>query len=239
MYDITGAGDVVLATLGLSLASGLNESVAISLANIAGGIEVESIGVIPVTRAAILADLIVAPTIENDPVGCSKVITRSALAPLAGVLRARGERVVFTNGCFDFFHPGHLRLLSEARDLGDCLIVGLNSDLSVRRLKGPDRPIIPESDRAALLAALDVVDYVCCFDASTPIELIEAIRPDVLVKGGDYAPEDVVGRDLVEGAGGEVVLIPLRAGWSTSSLIARLLNRVSVGDTVLAERVSE
>ena len=217
--DITGAGDVVLAMLGLALGSGLDYPAAITLANVAGGLEVEAVGVVPVTRDEILSDL-AAPAIGH--LGGSKVVTLRALTALIERRKRQGERIVFTNGCFDLLHPGHLRVLTEARAQGDCLVVGLNSDWSVVQLEGPERPIIPACHRATLLAALEVVDYVCLFDAATPLDLIEAIRPHVLVKGGDYAPEQVVGRDVVEENGGQVVLVPLSRGWSTTALAARL-----------------
>ena len=131
--------------------------------------------------------------------------------------RLAGQTVVFTNGCFDLLHPGHVRLLREAADLGDFLVVGLNSDASVRRLKGPSRPINPAEARAEVLSALEAVDAVTIFDEDTPLELITAIRPDVLVKGGDYRPDEVVGRPEVEAAGGRLVLIPLVEGHSTTA----------------------
>jgi len=136
--------------------------------------------------------------------------------------RAAGERVVFTNGVFDLLHRGHAEYLAEARALGDRLVVGVNADASVRRLKGPQRPLVGEADRAALVAALRCVDLVVIFDDDTPARLIEAVRPDVLVKGGDWAVERIVGRALVESYGGRVVSVPLRAGLSTSALVERI-----------------
>jgi rfaE bifunctional protein nucleotidyltransferase chain/domain len=131
-------------------------------------------------------------------------------------------RVVFTNGVFDLLHPGHVDVLVGARLRGDSLVVGLNSDASVRRLKGPDRPVRSESERAYVLAALETVDAVTLFDQDTPLELVEALRPDVIVKGGDYTPDTVVGADVVRARGGEVVIIPLTPGHSTTSTIQRL-----------------
>jgi D-beta-D-heptose 7-phosphate kinase/D-beta-D-heptose 1-phosphate adenosyltransferase len=133
----------------------------------------------------------------------------------------RGFKLVFTNGCFDILHRGHVELIARARELGDRLVVGLNSDDSVRRLKGPSRPLQPELDRAACLAGLAAVDGVVIFGEDTPAELIAELRPDVLVKGGDYRPADVVGRQTVEAGGGRVVIIPLIAGRSTSEIVAR------------------
>jgi rfaE bifunctional protein nucleotidyltransferase chain/domain len=136
--------------------------------------------------------------------------------------RAAGRRIVFTNGCFDLLHVGHVRLLSAARALGDLLVVGINADESVRRLKGPGRPILPLEQRAELLAALRAVDLVVAFSEDTPLELIRRLRPDVLVKGGDWSPEQVVGREVVEAAGGQVVIVPLVEGSSTTALVRRL-----------------
>ena len=146
-----------------------------------------------------------------------KILTREQL--LARYGRPRPERVVFTNGCFDLLHRGHVEYLFAARALGDCLVVGLNTDASVRRLKGPDRPIVGETDRATVIAALECVDAVTLFDEDTPRELIAALLPDVLVKGGDYTLDGIVGRAQVEAAGGEVRVLPFVQGRSTTSLI--------------------
>jgi D-beta-D-heptose 7-phosphate kinase/D-beta-D-heptose 1-phosphate adenosyltransferase len=214
VYDITGAGDMVLAIVGLCLAAGADYDEAAALGNVAGGLEVEKIGVALLTREEILRDLL-----EHQQGGPGKVFDKPMLMAEVGRRRSIGQRVVFTNGCFDILHVGHARLLREAAALGDFLVVGLNSDASVRRLKGPERPRNSEDARAELLAALDAVDAVTVFDEDTPFDLIDAIRPDVLVKGGDYRPEDVVGRDLVEASGGRLVLIPLVEGYSTTKLL--------------------
>ena len=148
------------------------------------------------------------------------------LKELVGIVRERralGQRVVFTNGCFDLLHRGHTRLLQQARGLGDLLIVGLNSDASVRSLKGPSRPVLPQDERAELLSALASVDYVVIFEEADPGHTIAALQPDVLVKGADWAKEEVVGMDTVEGRGGRVVTIPLVEGSSTSGIIRRIL----------------
>jgi len=142
-------------------------------------------------------------------------------------LRREGQRVVFTNGCFDLLHPGHIRFLQQAKALGDVLIVAINSDASVRALKGPGRPIFPERERAEMLAALEVVDYVTIFDDLTPRALIADLLPDVLVKGGDWRPEEIVGRDEVEAAGGRVLSLPYHEGYSTTRLIERI--RATIG----------
>lgn len=143
-------------------------------------------------------------------------------AELARRLRADGKRIVFTNGVFDILHPGHVRYLQHARSLGDVLIVGLNADASVRRNKGPERPINPQDERAEILEALECVDAVVLFEEDTPAGIIKAIQPDILVKGADWAENNIVGRDIVEARGGRVVRMPLAEGYSTSKLIARI-----------------
>lgn len=148
-----------------------------------------------------------------------KILSRQALVARRQEWKARGLRVVFTNGCFDLLHPGHIRTLEGARALGDILVVGLNSDASLRRLKGDGRPLVPERERAEVLAALAAVDAVTIFDEPTPHELIQALVPDVLAKGGDWGPDEIVGRDAVEAAGGRVVRLPYAAGYSTRALI--------------------
>jgi D-beta-D-heptose 7-phosphate kinase/D-beta-D-heptose 1-phosphate adenosyltransferase len=149
-------------------------------------------------------------------------MTRAEAAAFAGAERAAGRQVVFTNGVFDLLHPGHIRYLRAARALGDALIVGLNSDASVRRNKGPDRPINIEEERAEILAALACVDAVVIFDEDTPDEIIKAVLPDVLVKGADWAADAIVGRDTVEARGGRVVRIPVEQGFSTTAIVERI-----------------
>jgi D-beta-D-heptose 7-phosphate kinase/D-beta-D-heptose 1-phosphate adenosyltransferase len=144
--------------------------------------------------------------------------------------RSTGERVVFTNGVFDLLHRGHVEYLEEARALGDRLVVGLNTDASVRRLKGSRRPLVPETERAVVLAALECVDLVVPFEDDTPAKLIEAVTPEVLVKGGDYRPDQIVGREWVEAHGGRVVAVPYRPGLSTSALVERILAGKSARD---------
>ena len=152
-----------------------------------------------------------------------KVVSRGAAARWVKRLQAQGQKVVFTNGCFDLLHLGHVRYLEEARSLGEALIVGVNTDASVKRLnKEPCRPINPEGDRAALVAALACVDRVVLFEEDTPLELITALQPDILVKGGDYGLEEIVGRDVVRARGGAVKVIPLVPGYSTTALLARI-----------------
>jgi len=153
-----------------------------------------------------------------------KIVTRAALAAVSRRMARKGKRLVFTNGCFDLMHPGHVRLLSRARRLGDALAVALNSDKSVRRLKGPQRPILKQKERAEILAALECVDFVVIFPEPTPQQIIRAVKPKVLVKGGDWSPSSIVGRDTVEGYGGEVRVIPLQRGFSTTAILRRILS---------------
>lgn len=158
---------------------------------------------------------------QKSPDG--KVLTQAGAARRAGALQARGGTVVFTNGCFDLLHAGHVRYLRAARRLGDALVVGVNSDASVRRIKGPGRPLTPEKQRLEVLAALECVSWVCLFGDNTPLRLIRRIGPDVLVKGGDWPVERIVGRDVVEERGGRVLSIPLYRGVSTTGIIRNIL----------------
>jgi D-beta-D-heptose 7-phosphate kinase/D-beta-D-heptose 1-phosphate adenosyltransferase len=217
VYDITGAGDMVLSVLGMSLAAGADYDPAIRLANIAGGLEVEKIGVATVTRDEILRDLL-----RTGPVGNQKVLTREALCHEVESRRRLGQRIAFTNGCFDILHAGHVQYLQEARAEADLLVVGLNSDAGVRALKGTSRPVNPCEARCAVMAGLQAVDYLTVFDEPTPLELIRALRPDVLVKGADYRAEAVVGADFVTSYGGRVHLATLRDGFSTTRILQHL-----------------
>ena len=218
VYDITGAGDMVLAVFGLALAAGADYPSAIRLANIAGGLEVEKIGVAPVTREEILADI---ARSESGP-RRGKVRDLDELVAELEPRRATGQRIVFTNGCFDILHAGHVQYLAESRAQGEILVVGLNSDASVRGLKGPTRPVNSEEARGIVLEALEAVDHVVVFNEATPLELIRAIRPDVLVKGADYSRTSVVGGDFVESYGGRVHLADLRPGVSSTRILQRL-----------------
>lgn len=154
-----------------------------------------------------------------------RVVSREELVEIRRQARREGKKVVFTNGCFDLIHRGHVEYLERARAMGDILVVGLNTDRSVRQLKGQGRPLTPQDDRARVLATLGMVDYVCLFDEDTPAQLIQAVVPDVLVKGGDYRIDEIVGRETVEKAGGRVVVVPLVEGFSTQGLIDRILQR--------------
>jgi D-glycero-beta-D-manno-heptose 1-phosphate adenylyltransferase len=160
-----------------------------------------------------------------------KVVSQHELIEVTTREKSAGRRVVFTNGCFDLLHPGHVRCLAEARALGDVLVVGINSDRSVRGNKGPERPLVPEKDRAEVLAALASVDYVTIFDEPTPRELIARVLPNVLVKGADWAPDQIAGREEVEAAGGRVVAITLAPGYSTTNLVQKIRH---AGDPVAA-----
>lgn len=215
VYDVTGAGDTVIATVASAVASGAELADACFVANIAAGIVVGKR-----QTATAGPDEILAYAFGQN--ASDKVVSRAELISRVEELKKSGMNIVFTNGCFDLLHVGHISYLNEARGLGDILIVGLNTDRSIRALKGPNRPIIPEQERSHVLAALECVGFVVLFDEETPLELIRAIKPDVLVKGADYTREQVVGYDVVEEYGGVVRLIPLVQDTSTSAIIRRI-----------------
>jgi D-beta-D-heptose 7-phosphate kinase / D-beta-D-heptose 1-phosphate adenosyltransferase len=214
VYDVTGAGDTAIAVLTLALAAKAPLIEAAQLANAAAGVSVCQVGAVAVSAASIRDALAAHPD--------GKLLSRHELAARAATWRADGKRIVFSNGCFDLLHAGHLALLSHAAKLGDVLVLAINSDASVRRLKGPERPLVPQAERAALLAALTFVDAVTIFDEDTPLTVLQAVKPHVLVKGGDYQASEVIGREMVEAAGGRVVIVPLTPEKSTSSLVARI-----------------
>ncbi|MBC9177317.1 D-glycero-beta-D-manno-heptose-7-phosphate kinase [Roseomonas ludipueritiae] len=216
VHDVSGAGDTVVAVLAAGVASGLPLPVAARLANIAGGLVVGKVG----TAVARENDLLEALTPERGTL--RKVMRRASAAEQVERWRQRGWRVGFTNGCFDLLHPGHVHLLEQARSWCDRLVVGLNADSSVKRLKGPSRPIQQEAARAAVLASLSTVDLVTIFEEDTPVELIRLLRPDVLVKGADYTVAQVVGGELVQEWGGVVKLAELLPGNSTTATVARI-----------------
>ncbi len=217
VFDVSGAGDTVIATVAAGIATGMGWAQCAELANIAAGIVVGKVGTNPI-RAE---DLAIA--LRQGHNGTQRKICDPASARLmVDAWRVNGNSVVFTNGCFDILHAGHIRLLHAAAAEGQRLVVGLNSDSSVRRIKGMHRPILPQHDRAALLAALGCVDMVVIFEEDTPLSLIKALRPDVLVKGADYTHEAVVGHELVEGWGGRVVLTPLIENLSTTGIVERV-----------------
>ncbi len=238
VYDVTGAGDMVLATLGICLGSDLTLGDSIRIANVAAGLEVERLGVAPVAREELRAalqrlplplgeswrkgDSVIRRSEIRTPNPSSKLTTLSQMTELASEYRLARKTTVFVNGCFDLLHVGHVTSLQEAAALGDVLIVAVNSDASVRQLKGEARPVIPENDRAVLLASLACVEHVLIFDDSTPHRLLEQIRPDVLAKGGTTS--EIVGREIVEGYGGRVCCTGAVAGTSTTAIIARLEN---------------
>lgn len=214
VFDVSGAGDTVIALLAAGVAAGFGWLKAAQIANAAAGVVVGKVG----THAINLDELQVA--LRLDEVGSlHKIHTLTDAKMRVESWRTAGETIVFTNGCFDLLHPGHVKLLQAAAREANRLVVGLNSDASVTRLKGPERPILNQQDRASILAALECVDMVTIFDEDTPLQLIESLRPDVLVKGADYSIDRVVGREVVEGLGGKVVLVPLAAGSSTSSIV--------------------
>lgn len=220
VFDVSGAGDTVIATLAAGIAGGMEPDDALRLANLAAGDVVRHVGAVPVNRDALLATVLE----QSGHLGDSKVCNLTQLRQRTALWRVRGETVVFTNGCFDLLHAGHVSYLQRAREEGDRLVLALNSDASVRRLKGPARPVMPEDERAAVLAALACVDAVVVFDSDTPLDLITALQPAVLAKGADYRLEDVVGAGEVQAWGGRVVLVPVVENCSTTGLIKKLKN---------------
>lgn len=219
VYDVTGAGDMVLAMLAVARAAGADWTESVTLANLAGGLEVEKFGAVPVSPREILQELM---TEVHEHLG--KQRTLETLLPELQGHRAAGKRIVFTNGCFDIVHLGHVKYFQFAKAQGDVLVVGVNTDASIRRLKGEKRPLIHEEDRCGVLEELESIDYLVRFDDDTPTRLIHAVRPDVLVKGADYRKEQVVGWDFVESYGGRVALAPLIDGRSTTNVIQRILD---------------
>jgi D-beta-D-heptose 7-phosphate kinase / D-beta-D-heptose 1-phosphate adenosyltransferase len=214
VFDVTGAGDTVIATLAAALAAGVELPEACRLANLAAGIVVGKLGTASVSIAELYAAL--------HPQGLdAAVLDEAALLARVATERGKGRRIVMTNGCFDLLHVGHVKYLEAARALGDLLIVAVNDDDSVRRLKGPTRPVNPCADRMRVLASLRSVDCVVPFSEDTPARLIGAVLPDLLVKGGDYRPEQIAGFDAVTANGGEVVVLDFHAGYSTTGMLAR------------------
>ena len=218
VFDVSGAGDTVIATLAAGLVHGLNPHDALQLANIAAGIVVGKVGTVPVTQTELLKTLVS----EDGQSQTDKICDLTQLTELVSRWKSNHQKIVFTNGCFDLLHAGHVTYLEAAKKTGDKLILGLNTDRSVSALKGPTRPVVHEGDRARVLAALASVDAVILFDEDTPLHLIDAIRPNVIVKGDDYSEEQVVGGTEVKSWGGVVKLIPLVQGRSTSNIIKKL-----------------
>ena len=220
VFDVSGAGDTVIATLAAGLVHGLSPLLALQLANIAAGIVVGKVGTVPVAHTELLKTL----TNADGQSQIDKICELPQLLNLVKDWKANKQKIVFTNGCFDLLHAGHVTYLEAAKKTGDKLILGLNTDRSVSTLKGPTRPVVQEGDRARVLAALEAVDAVILFDDDTPLALIDAIRPEVIVKGDDYTEDQVVGGTEVKSWGGSVKLIPLVQGRSTSNIIKKLGN---------------
>ena len=218
VFDVSGAGDTLVSCLAVALAAGADLAEATELANAAAGIVVGKAGTECVSPTELAQGLHLGALIETD----RKVATLTGALDQVARWRAAGLRVGFTNGCFDLIHPGHVRLLGQARAACDRLIVGLNADASVKRLKGPERPVQNEVARATVMASIGAVDLVILFGEDTPLALIEALRPDVLIKGADYRIDQVVGADVVQSYGGKVVLADLEAGQSTTGTIGRI-----------------
>jgi D-beta-D-heptose 7-phosphate kinase/D-beta-D-heptose 1-phosphate adenosyltransferase len=219
VYDVTGAGDTVIATLAAAIAAGCSLAQASALANLAAGIVVGKLGTASVTVTELHAAMQAHEPLERGVVG------EDTLPALIERSRASGERIVMTNGCFDILHAGHVAYLARARELGDRLVVAVNDDDSVRRLKGEGRPVNPLAERMVVLAGLESVDWVVAFREDTPERLICRLLPDVLVKGGDYAVEQIAGGDCVRQAGGEVKVLPFVDGRSTSAIIDAIRKR--------------
>lgn len=217
VYDVTGAGDEVLASLAAALAGGVDYKTAVQIANIAGGIEVEKFGTATVSIEEIVNELM-----SRKHKSGSKIKSIEQLSQQLKWHRAYNQKIVFTNGCFDVLHRGHIEFLSFCKKQGDIVVLALNSDKSVKMIKGPDRPLNNQLDRAAVLSALESVDYIVIFDEPDPLEAIKKVRPDVLVKGQDWAEKGVVGREFVESNGGKVVLAPLVEGKSTTGIIEKI-----------------
>ncbi len=218
VFDVTGAGDTVVSVLAMTLAVGFSPEDSAWLSNMAASIVVGKVGTAVVTLNEINEYL------QEEMLRTSHTVLRlDELKKIVSLAKGTGKTVVFTNGCFDLIHGGHIEFLQKAREKGDLLVVGLNSDKSVKDIKGESRPIKSERERANIISALKYVDYITIFDESTPEELIREVRPDILVKGDDYAIDEVVGREIVEGYGAKVELIPIVQGLSTTNIVTKIL----------------
>lgn len=225
VYDITGAGDMVLATIGVGSAARFDPVDLARLANVAGGLEVEQIGVVTISREEMIADLLMGARVTSEKILPLEELKRHVVAR-----QKLGQKVVLTNGCFDVMHVGHVTYLEQAAAEGDCLIVAVNSDDSVRTLdKGTDRPIFGQAHRASMLAALEGIDYVVIFEETTPSELIKVLKPDLLVKGGTYKKEEIIGWDIVESYGGEVRTLGVIPGISTTHILGTIRSKQEHG----------
>jgi D-beta-D-heptose 7-phosphate kinase / D-beta-D-heptose 1-phosphate adenosyltransferase len=218
VFDVSGAGDTVIATLAACLAGGLKVEIAVELANLAAGIVVSKVGTVPIAGHELVAAL----TPSSGLTAGEKILDLERIKLRVAEWRASGETIVFTNGCFDLLHVGHITLLEDCRRFGSKLVLGLNADASVCRLKGPTRPIVAETERARVMAALAAVDAVVLFEEDTPLELIRALKPNVLVKGGDYSIDTVVGHEDVLASGGRVEIVPTVEGFSTTNIVKKL-----------------
>ncbi len=225
VYDVTGAGDVVVATIAAAMANGADWKQAVQLANTAAGLEVQHFGVVPID-----IDEIVLALLKQRHQELGKLRSLDQLRVELSAHRKEGKTVVFTNGCFDILHAGHISFLRQAAGQGDLLIVAVNSDASIGRIKGKGRPVNRQADRLMVLSELESIDYLIMFDQNTPISLIRAIKPDVLVKGRDYKRSEVVGGDCVERNGGKVVLVDLVKNKSTTNIIRRIASANGAGD---------
>lgn len=215
--DVSGAGDTMLAVLALGLAIGLNIENTLLLANIASGLVCEKLGTATISFPELLEGI----KHYSHLSFYSKITDTNSVVELTRRIKSEGKKVVFTNGCFDILHAGHAQLLQQAKSLGDVLVVGVNTDDSITRLKGPSRPVQKQSDRGYLLASMQCVDSVVFFDQDTPLELIQKIKPDFLVKGGDYRMDQIVGWDFVKSYGGKVITFPLLENRSTTNIISK------------------
>jgi D-beta-D-heptose 7-phosphate kinase/D-beta-D-heptose 1-phosphate adenosyltransferase len=218
VFDVSGAGDTVIATLAAALAAKLEVKTAVELANLAASIVVGKVGTVPIAAHELVGALTPSSGVRFG----EKILDRDLLLRRVAEWRAAGETIVFTNGCFDLLHVGHVTLLEDCHKFGSKLVLGLNSDTSVCRLKGPTRPVVGERERAQVMAALAAVDAVVLFEEDTPLELIRAVKPDVLVKGGDYSVETVVGHEVVAASGGRVEIVPTVEGFSTTNIVKKL-----------------
>ncbi|MDR3492656.1 MAG: bifunctional D-glycero-beta-D-manno-heptose-7-phosphate kinase/D-glycero-beta-D-manno-heptose 1-phosphate adenylyltransferase HldE [Gammaproteobacteria bacterium] len=216
VFDVTGAGDTVIAVLGASMAAHTSLSESMALSNLAAGLVVAKLGAASISSAELQAALI------NSAITTGGVVNDEQLALAVYQARTQGKKIVFTNGCFDILHAGHVKYLQQAKQLGDYLIVAINDDASISRLKGPNRPINTVEQRMAVLASLGVVDWVVSFSDDTPKRLLKLIQPDILVKGGDYTLEEVVGWEIVQAYGGNVRVLGLTKGISTTNIIDRI-----------------
>ncbi|MFC6647416.1 D-glycero-beta-D-manno-heptose 1-phosphate adenylyltransferase [Granulicella cerasi] len=218
VFDVSGAGDTVIAMLAAGFAGGLNIERSVELANLAAGIVVGKVGTVPIAGHELVS--LLTPSMGLS--GADKVLDRHRMAQRVAEWRAGGESIVFTNGCFDLLHVGHVTLLEDCRRFGTKLVLGLNTDASISRLKGPSRPVVGQNERARVMAALAAVDAVVLFDEDTPLEVIQELQPDVLVKGGDYSVETVVGHEVVAARGGRVEIVPTVEGFSTTNIVRKL-----------------